>query len=221
MRISPILLARLLLYSFLFGVFLAILNGAARSATALIDGKSLFKSSALERWLSGLYPARREEKRQPKIIRCVRYAYTFVVDLAIFILMGAGIILLCYYLNSGEFRGFCVLGVGLGFLLCRLTIGRMIALVFGELMILVRGIAFWSFKIILLPLTIFLKKCKKLLKILAIKISNALEKKEKVLYNDNELLYIYTLSEKGFGFLRENNSSITEQEQKNGTDKES
>lgn len=230
MRISPELLAALLANSFLAGVILALSNGALRAVTALIDGKSFFKNSRIEasvhkfhQALSEKYliGARRTKRKGSKALAGLRACYTFTVDFLLFILAGAIAILLCYYLNYGEFRGFCVLGMLVGFIACHITLGKVIRCLFGELMLMIRYLIFLIFAVILAPLTIFVKICKKISSVLHSKINNAIEKKKKVLYNNNELLYIYTISKRGFCFLDENtlkcDDSIKREEQKNET----
>lgn len=214
MRISPELLARLLACSFFAGFILAVLNGLARAATVLIDGRSLCKNSRLENFLTRPGKARQNDRKrtdfssrikQSRVANGVRAAfkqcYIFIVDFLLFILAAAAVILLCFYLNYGEIRGFCILGMLCGFFLCRLTLGNVLMLAFGELNLVLRFLICAAIRIILSPLTIFLHFCKKIFKFFNIKIKNALEKRKKVLYNNNELLYIYTLSEKGFDFI--------------------
>ena len=230
MRVSPELLAALLTNSFLAGIILALSNGALRAVTALIDGKSFLKKSRLEASVFEFYEAlskkyricfRKTKRKGSKSLARLRACYTFTVDFLLFILAGAIVILLCYYLNYGEFRGFCVLGMLVGFLTCHITLGKLIRCLFGELMLMIRYLIFLIFAVILAPLTIFVKICKKLSVFLYAKINNTLEKRKKVLYNNNESLHIYTISKRGFCFLDENalkyDDLIKQKEQKNET----
>ena len=238
MRISPVLLARLLAYSFLSGGVLAVVNAFFRSFNVLIDGKSLCKNSRLEQALASrrapfvnkpkkqLASDGSTEKNEKNSARrslpdLLKRVYNFAVDLALPIAAGGAIVLLCYYLNYGEMRGFCVLGLLGGFWLFHFCIGKALARTLGEVNLIVRFLMIFLARIILAPLTTFLNFCKKLLKFFKIKISNALEKRKKVLYNNNELLYIYKLSEKSDDILdgkeAENNGLIMSKEQKNGT----
>ena len=95
MEISPVLQARLLLYSFLFGGV----------ACALADVASVLCHSV-------------------KRLRALSLALRFLLDLLLCALAGCGFILLCYYFNDGVVRGFAAIGLCVGFICWRVTLSR-------------------------------------------------------------------------------------------------
>ncbi len=115
MEISPILQARLALYGAFFGVALSILYDISAVLCTMLEG---------QKWL----------------FRTARFA----LDLALCTLCGFGIVLLCYYFNYGEIRGFCVLGVAGGFFLWKATLSRLTRrLVFALLRLFLKAIRFF------------------------------------------------------------------------------
>jgi len=209
MRISPEMLTRLLLYSFIFGAFLAVLDGVLRALFVFADGKIPSKISNTEE--------SHQIERNMKILKGV---YTFLVDFSVVVLGGIGVILLCYYFNDGEFRGFCLFGVALGFILAHISIGRMIKCLFYRLFLVLRRLIARCFSLFIYPFAKFLIFCKKMFKKIANKICNTLAKKRKVVYNKDEELFIYSLAQNGFlnfgEFELVNIALKSSEEQKNG-----
>ena len=89
MEISPVLLAKLLAYSCLFGIALSIALGVANSFFSLVSGKPYKKSFYLPE------SALRKDKVTYKI-QCV---YVFFLDVLIWIFGALGVVILSYYFN--------------------------------------------------------------------------------------------------------------------------
>ena len=182
MEISPSLLLKLLFCSFLLGVALSLANRAARELFLAVEENNQINRGPKSR----------------RVIAVLKRIYVFAADILLLTVCAAGIIILCYYFNYGEIRGFCILGTGLGYLLSYVSIERLFRLFIRAL---ARAFVKLFVKILVLaftPIVFCMKICKILFKKVKIYVISALEKKEKVLYNNNELLYIYKLSQKGF-----------------------
>ena len=95
MEISPILQARLALLGGLLGIVIGVLYDASFVLCRAIEERKI-------------------------LLRLSRFAF----DLLLCLCAGVGIILLSYYFNYGEVRGFCIFGSLLGFVAWRLTLSR-------------------------------------------------------------------------------------------------
>lgn len=200
MEISPVLLAKLLAYSCLFGIVISVVFGTARSLFSLVSGKPYKKFFCFSQKATG-------KDRVTYRIQCV---YVFFLDVLLWIFGALGVVILSYYFNYGEIRGICVLGTLLGYFISHISVERLIVACFEYVFAALRKIILWMFKKMYAPMSFFGKKCKKMLEKAKINVINTLEKREKLLYNNNELLYIYKLSQKGFVFLSTEDMKIND-----------
>ena len=143
MEISPILLVKLLFGSVLFGVALSLANGAVRELFSVVENSIISRG----------FKFRRE-------IAVLKGIYVFAADLALLTVCAVGIFLLCYYFNYGEIRGFCILGVGVGYLLSHVSTERVFRLFIRALTRAFLRILF----VACTPITFFIKICKKMFK---------------------------------------------------------
>ena len=95
MEISPILQARLLLYTALLGMCTALLCDVLWLACNALDKR-----------------------------RRIRAVIRFIADICIFFYAGAGVVLLSFYFNKGIVRFFCVLGLAGGFFIYKATLSK-------------------------------------------------------------------------------------------------
>ena len=95
MEISPILQARLALLGGLLGIVLGLLFDVSFVICHTVEKRKI-------------------------LLRMLRFA----LDVCICLFAGAGIILLSYYFNYGEVRGFCIFGALLGFVAWRVSLSR-------------------------------------------------------------------------------------------------
>ena len=150
MEISPVLQARLLLYSFIFGGGLG----------ALCDVTYILCHSLVK-------------KRVP------RFTLRLLLDVLLCFIAGGGFILLCYYFNDGELRGFCALGILGGFLVWRVTLSRVLRLllkkILSALFSIIRFISTPFIKIFKLLVNIFKKTVYSIFK--------AIAKRSNIVYN--------------------------------------
>ena len=102
MEISPVLQSKLLFYSAILGVAVGIVRDLFFTLKHKLSKK-----------------------------RAVYLAVELLGDFTNVIILGIGLVLLCYYFNKGEFRGFTVLGALGGFCLYVLTASKAVKIVFA------------------------------------------------------------------------------------------
>ena len=119
MEISPVLQAKLLLYSLCLGASTGVICDVFRPLCACLKKKG-----------HGYGTVR------------------FIGDLLAFVYAALGTVLLSYYFNKGEFRGFCLLGLGAGFFVYRHTLSYAVSAVLIRAVCLI----FHIFRIFVTPL---------------------------------------------------------------------
>ena len=129
MEISPYFLSLLVLYSFLFGGVVGVLNDLHRLTRILLGVR--YSQKRFER----LYQA-----RLPLVGRSVGEIGTggfrrialpvllFLQDVLLFSFAAVGVAVLNFYFNHGQFRIYTVVAVLLGFLLYYFTVGKLVML---------------------------------------------------------------------------------------------
>ena len=108
MEISPILQARLLLYTVLLGACTALLCDAMWLVCDALAGK-----------------------------RRIRAVTRFFSDVCVFFFAGSGVVLLSFYFNKGTVRFFCLLGLAGGFFIYRVVLSRLTRYVLKRLYCLI------------------------------------------------------------------------------------
>ena len=103
MELSPILLSKLLFYSFLWGLALGAVNDVSRIIRVFFGVRYSIKR------FNKLYSAikfewKREAKRNDVILNTV----IFLQDFFLMLMAAGGIVVLNFYLNYGDFRIFTV-----------------------------------------------------------------------------------------------------------------
>lgn len=96
MEISPMLQARLLLYSVIFGAAIGVVYDICNELIRPFERKKILGA----------------------ILR-------FIADFLLLALAGVGLVILCYYFNKGEIRLFSVIGILTGFFGWRFTLSRL------------------------------------------------------------------------------------------------
>ena len=128
MEISPILLFTLLLYSFIWGVLIGILNDINRILRALIYNKNI--SPRMQKFYDIKLPlvkcCLREKLSSKKMIGSTYNILIFIQDLALVLTYILGLLFLNYSLNKGDFRFFTVLASLIGATLYYFTVGKLI-----------------------------------------------------------------------------------------------
>lgn len=113
--------------------------------------------------------------KRTRIKRIFGFCLLFIEDF-LFVLLGCiGLILLLYFINDGQFRFLAPLGLGCGFFVYHVTVGRLfmrvsavlVRLIHRALGLLWRGVKFpivligkGFFKIVVLPVKAYIKACR-------------------------------------------------------------
>ncbi len=121
-------------------------------------------------------------------------AARFFGDLVAVLVTALGVIVLCYYFNKGILRGFCFLGVALGFFLYRYTLHYP----FCAFVRIIFSILFTVFRTILRPIAKIFALVVKFLHKTKFYLAKVLEKNSLLVYNIIKYKYILRKSKKGF-----------------------
>ncbi len=199
MEISPIRLALLLLYSFVFGMAAGVLNDINRVLRALLGdrrrgarGERLYDKKLP---LVGKLSQRKKSRALPVLI--------FVGDVLLFVFIGCGIVVLNFYLNRGQLRLYSITVVGVGFLAYYFTLGKLVMLVSDYIVFFVRATLAITFHIVSAPFLALFRAVKKIFLRIFGKFRRLLEKRRLVRYNKRE--------EKRMRLLAKNNAKETKE----------
>ena len=199
MEISPILLAKLLLYSFFWGIATGILYDACRILRVLCGamdvrmpkGKSIsLKIPTVNRYISS---ERGKESRG-----FFKNVTIFFTDLASILAASVGLVVLNYGYNDGRFRFFTVIGALLGFLLYYFTLGKLTVGVLAPITFFIKYAFFSLFAILWSPFRFFAKIVIKNVRKTYFLCQIAIEKRRKKEYNIYEKVLLLELSKNGF-----------------------
>lgn len=138
--------------------------------------------------------AMRREKRKRSSLKTLAKIFVSLGDILFFVFLACGVVILHYYYNRGELRVLPMLFVCLGYLLYRLTLGKIIMGVFCQIGYIL-GVCV---RIVLYPFRrlgrAFLKICRLWTK----KCLTRLAKKKKMRYNKIERERLLSASLSGF-----------------------
>ena len=126
MEISPLMMAALLFYAFLFGIFMGVFYDANRILRVFFGEH--YHAVGTEKIAKLNLPLIKKplgQKSGKQAGKALRYAVVFLGDFFCFVVAGIGVIILNYSYNSGEFRYFTALGAILGFLLYYFSVGKL------------------------------------------------------------------------------------------------
>lgn len=188
MEISPLLLAKMLLVSFLFGFQTGAFFDIGRALGGLFGGE--VKSERVKK-LYGvklLFSKKSFPQTGKKISAFLRDAYIFIFDVLLVIFAVWGVVKINYSYNDGGIRFFTVAGVVAGFVCYYFTVSRL-ALFLAEVAVFaLKYTVFSVFCAIFSPFSkIYNNLVKKIKKSLG-KFRFRLEKKSKKVYNVCEIL---------------------------------
>ncbi len=139
----------LLFFALLFGAFLGVFYDAGRIFGCLLGMPC---KGAKKITLKGLrLPRSFKEGKEKKIGKRVQSILLFCGDLLFMLLSGAFFCVFLYAVNDGEFRFFVLLGVLLGFILYRFTVGRVLWLFASYIVGFIRLIFSWLLFGVLFP----------------------------------------------------------------------
>jgi len=197
MEISPYLLLLLLLYSFVFGGALGL----------IYDGfgivRSLFCSDEIPKRIQKLYmkslPLLHRPIQAPrKVGKVLHGVIGFLLDILFFVIAAWGLLVLHYSLNKGSIRLFTLPVTALGFLLYRVTVGRLIRSVSALAIYGLRAVLTMGAFLLCLPVRWTAKLLKKLWHKILKKVWKALAKHAVARYNINKRKEMCAMAAQGF-----------------------
>ena len=191
MEISPLKLAELLLFSFLFGGVVGAFNDILRISRVLLGANhpSLGICEFLKKSITF------NQNNAFKISKEILFnVLIFIQDFLLLIFFTLGVILLNYYYNDGKIRFFSVLAMLLGFLIYYFTLGKMVMLLSNPIVVCLRTVICFFISIIILPIK-FVGLC---LKKIYIQTKKYIEKKLNLRYNKRVVKMLLNLSNHGF-----------------------
>lgn len=199
MEISPILLAKLLFYSFLLGIAIGVFYDANRIVRVFLGAMDVrgtdrkefcLKLPFIDRYVSSV-----NEKNAKGIVKnVILFAGDFLTVLA----GSIGLLVLNYGYNSGRFRFFTVIGIFVGFLLYYFTLGKLTLGVIAPLAFFLKYLFFAFFVVLWSPFKFLTKIVIKNVRKIYFLCQFALEKKRKKEYNIYEKVWLLEMSKNGF-----------------------
>jgi len=203
MEISPVLLAKLLLYSFCFGVATGIFYDINRLIRSFL-GIECFESGN-KREISFKLPLINKSislGQSKNVNGFFKGAVIFVGDMVTVMFAGIGILVLNYSYNDGTFRFFTVVGVFAGFLMYFFTVGQFTKYILSALAFFFKY-CFCAFFVILgYPFKYFLNFVIKFVRKIFFLFKIVLEKRRKRVYNIYEKVCSLDLAKNGFMDMR-------------------
>lgn len=198
MEISPIIMARLLLYCFLWGICVGVFYDVNRVIRVFLGIR--YFSRSLPRLSALRLPMIKKgiRVRAPKRIGAFAYTVIFFGDLICVLLATLGILVLGYSYNYGEPRAFCVIGTAVGFLVYINTLGRLSRRLLEPIAIYIKYVILSFFIIIGIPFCKIGKIILKNLRKTVFLCTFTLEKRREKVYNVKEEVYLLKLAKNGF-----------------------
>ncbi len=201
MEISPLMMARLLLYSFLWGGVTGAFYDACRIVRVFFGVRyANMRFGGLFEWrLPFIKKAISVGDKSDKIIgKCIRNAVIFTGDFASVLFAFGGLIVLNYAYNDGKFRFFTLAGLLVGFLIYYATAGKLVMLVSEPAAFIIKYVFCSIFLIFAFPIKKIFQIAVKNIRKLHFLYSFTLEKREKKVYNIEEKICLLEMAKNGF-----------------------
>lgn len=184
MEISQALLLLLLFYSFAFGIATAVFYDANRIIRVLCGVK--YSKRAYDRLYGIKLPITKRAVKMGESRGFIKSVVINIGDFLCVLLAAGGLIVLNYSYNNGRFRFFTVIGLCVGFLFYRLTVGRLVMAIAEPIAFICKYCILSIFIVLSRPITkiasFVIKNIKKIIYLCGFTI----EKKRKKLYNIKE-----------------------------------
>ena len=195
MEISPLTLSLLLLFSFLYGICIGIVNDINRIVRVFFGAR--YTKINFDK-LYAFLKIKNEEKSQTKAKNIYLNILIFIQDIFLLIFAASGIILLNYYFNDGRFRIFTVLAMLSSAILYYLTVGKLVMLISEPIMLIIRTSVVFIVKTLLWPAQAVYTWTYGMIKNTFSKIKKHIAKARNIRYNKREMARLYSLSKSGF-----------------------
>lgn len=161
MGISPLLLFRVLYYSFFWGLLVGIINDQNKAISILLFQKATgFK---FINKIIGKYFKQKEKTKQIGVSR-IQMAVVFFQDICLSVIYVWGLIFLNYSFNNGRFRFFSVLSSMLGVMIYHFTLGKIANKLLHLVCDVIKSILVAVIILIFYPILCFLRKIHRILK---------------------------------------------------------
>ena len=199
MEISPLILAELLICSFLFGVFMGAVNDVHRIIRVFFGVR---------------YSKKHFDKLYARKIRIINRSVgnsagnrtsqallgvlIFFQDIVLFATAGVGAVILNYYFNKGEFRIYTVAALFAGFMLYYFTLGKVVMLVSEAIAFYIKAALLIVFYLFSRPFVFIWKKIYHILQKFYRFSVRVIEKKKNIRYNKREKKKILAAAREGF-----------------------
>ena len=215
MEISPLLLAKLLLYSFFLGIATGVLYDIFRIFRVICGAADVRIPRGKELSLKIPTTNRRVTARHDADKRgFFAHSVNFCCDFFTVIATCCGLLVLNYGYNDGKFRTFTVLGAFCGFLLYYFTVGKLALWVLGPVAFFVKYAFLSFFYILCYPFKFFakivIKNVRKIYKLCDF----TLEKRRKKEYNINDKVFLLKMSKNGISTVLKDDKREREKSKK-------
>ena len=197
MELSPLLLSKLLFYSFILGIALGILNDIWRITRVFFGVR--YSSERFERLYSRLKMKREYNSAENKLRQLALNVIIFLQDLVFMIIAAVGIVFLNYYLNDGEIRLFTVISAVIGCALWYMSFGKLVIMFSEPIVMLIKFMVYTTVKIISTPVRYLVMFAVNIYKKILFKVRKAIANSRNIRYNIKRKKYYTEISR--FGFL--------------------
>jgi len=188
MEISPILLTKMLIVAFLFGIQSGIFFDFGRSLRLCLFGDIKSQKNKKIRNLKLPFSKRELYKKQNKITQIFENIFVFICDFLWVVYSFLGLMKINYSYNDGGIRAFTFFSLILGFILYYFTVSKLVIFIMELLSISLRFVIFSFFDAISIPFLKIYNNLVKKLKKRCEKMRLDIEKKRKKVYNVSELV---------------------------------
>lgn len=200
MEISPRLLFFLFAYSFFFGILLGWIYDLFRVMRMLFGETFSFCKRTPYLYQKSIPILNRPLKQSTFLDqrRWIRRGVLFLGDLAILLLAGIGLAVLCFHFNQGRFRFFTVPLLLLGFGLYRVTVCRIFLLFSEKILFLLRAIFSVVFYLVFRPFLVFFRILALFFKKIYANLIFSIAKIKEMLYNNRRKKSLLKKAQKAF-----------------------
>ena len=204
MEISPMRIFWMLVYAFAFGALCGVFNDINRLVRVLLGVR--YRKEKMKRLYGLKIPIlgrSLKESREGRLRGIFLSAIIFIQDLLFMLFFGAGVVFLNYNFNDGRVRIYTPLLAILGFVCYYFSVGRIVIYFSESIAFAFKCVFAVILSIFYRPLRIiagfFVKNIKKTHK----NLNKALEKRKKLVYNNNEKRNAIKEALRGFVELRQ------------------
>ncbi len=184
MEISPYFLTLLVIYSFLFGAVVGVLNDFHRLTRILFGVR--YSKKRFERLYTARLPLLGRsvgEIGAGKIKKITLPVMIFLQDVLLFVFSAVGVAVLNYYFNYGQFRIYTIAAMLLGFAIYYFTVGKLVMLFSEGIVCLARIALTMLFFLLSRPFVLLGQMLRGIIRKITDKIREAIANRRKKLYN--------------------------------------